>query len=80
MAWWFPLEAGGVGVGVAFAREASKELMVGGGYGKPCIEVSVLILLKAGGGPGGDAAWIAEAMIVEASKREIAPLRRYRAS
>ena len=62
---WLPLEAGGVGVGVvAIALDASKEeFMAGCEYGSACIEVSVLILEKVGGGAGGEAAWIADAIL-----------------
>ena len=49
---------------VAIVLDASKEeFMAGCGYGRPWIEVSVLILEKGGGGPGGEAAWMAEAML-----------------
>lgn len=45
---------------------ASKELIEDCESGRPCIELSVPILEKVGGGPGGDAAWITEAMSVQA--------------
>ena len=45
--------------------DVSKEFIDGCTYGRLCIEVSVVILAKVGGGPGGDAAWMAEAMLIE---------------
>ena len=48
--------------------DASKEVIEGCEYCRPCIELSVAILEKVGGGPGGDPAWIAEAMVIEASQ------------
>ena len=74
---WLPLEAGGVAVGVvASVLDASKEgFMVDCGYDSACNEVSVVILEKVGGGPGGEAAWMADAMLRPVVGK-LGPLRR----
>jgi len=54
---WFPLDAGGVGVGVVTTdREASKEFRPGWELCTPFIKISALFCEKKGGGYGGEAA------------------------